>query len=231
MNSTRATGSHPCSRRFQRVPNSPKWSPKMMPTWLCRQDFAKFSLKRHYNVSTVNKAENQSQNFPASIPKVSSVNNVKQEPSSSTQTSESTVLTVNNVEEQKQNSVASIPKASTSNNSDEELACDPKSNCEQKVPPDLDFQLFDEYMMDPEEICSQFEDETLSHDSSTGCPSEDFRFYGYICPEVWNSTKFWGDVGAKDDIEFPITFENRLLDVPLFVLNVWLDRLEAHMNG
>ncbi|GFX55437.1 hypothetical protein TNCV_267251 [Trichonephila clavipes] len=28
---------------------TPTWSPKMMPTWLYRQDFAKFSLKRHYN--------------------------------------------------------------------------------------------------------------------------------------------------------------------------------------
>ncbi|GFW47418.1 uncharacterized protein TNCV_4537081 [Trichonephila clavipes] len=31
---------------------TPKWSPKspkMMPTWLYRQDFAKFSLNRHYN--------------------------------------------------------------------------------------------------------------------------------------------------------------------------------------
>ncbi|GFV69703.1 hypothetical protein TNCV_4508161 [Trichonephila clavipes] len=27
----------------------PTWSPKMMPTWLYRQDFAKFSLNRHYN--------------------------------------------------------------------------------------------------------------------------------------------------------------------------------------
>ncbi|GFS52662.1 hypothetical protein TNCV_45441 [Trichonephila clavipes] len=47
------------SRRFQRVPNSPTWSPmtpkrlptwspKMMPTWLYRQDFAKFSLNRNY---------------------------------------------------------------------------------------------------------------------------------------------------------------------------------------
>ncbi|GFW16097.1 hypothetical protein TNCV_4680891 [Trichonephila clavipes] len=27
----------------------PAWSPKMMPTWLYRQDFAKFSLNRHYN--------------------------------------------------------------------------------------------------------------------------------------------------------------------------------------
>ncbi|GFV01554.1 hypothetical protein TNCV_2961471 [Trichonephila clavipes] len=30
-------------------PKSPNWSPKMMPTWLYRQDFAKFSLNRHYN--------------------------------------------------------------------------------------------------------------------------------------------------------------------------------------
>ncbi|GFU97519.1 glypican-6 [Trichonephila clavipes] len=29
---------------------TPNWSPKMMPTWLYRQDFAKFSLNRHYNV-------------------------------------------------------------------------------------------------------------------------------------------------------------------------------------
>ncbi|GFS49880.1 hypothetical protein TNCV_3676191 [Trichonephila clavipes] len=29
---------------------SPTCSPKMMPTWLYRQDFAKFSLNRHYNV-------------------------------------------------------------------------------------------------------------------------------------------------------------------------------------
>ncbi|GFX09441.1 hypothetical protein TNCV_4698271 [Trichonephila clavipes] len=47
-------------KRFQSVPNSPMtpkwspnwpptWSPKMMPTWLYRQDFAKFSLNRHYN--------------------------------------------------------------------------------------------------------------------------------------------------------------------------------------
>ncbi|GFW03533.1 hypothetical protein TNCV_3020451 [Trichonephila clavipes] len=53
--------------RIQRVPNSPTWSsttpkgspkspnrpptwsPKMVPTWLYRQDFAKFSLNRHYN--------------------------------------------------------------------------------------------------------------------------------------------------------------------------------------
>ncbi|GFU57105.1 hypothetical protein TNCV_1779681 [Trichonephila clavipes] len=27
----------------------PTWSPKMMPTWCYRQDFAKFSLNRHYN--------------------------------------------------------------------------------------------------------------------------------------------------------------------------------------
>ncbi|GFX14630.1 hypothetical protein TNCV_4016281 [Trichonephila clavipes] len=32
-----------------RVPNSSTWSPKMMPTWLYHQDFAKFSLNRHYN--------------------------------------------------------------------------------------------------------------------------------------------------------------------------------------
>ncbi|GFX18951.1 hypothetical protein TNCV_322561 [Trichonephila clavipes] len=48
------------SRRFQRVPNSPmtpkwsqkspNWPPKMKPTGLYRQDFAKFSLNRHYNV-------------------------------------------------------------------------------------------------------------------------------------------------------------------------------------
>ncbi|GFU56537.1 RNase H domain-containing protein [Trichonephila clavipes] len=31
-------------------PNWPlTWSPKMMPTWLYRQDFSKFSLNRHYN--------------------------------------------------------------------------------------------------------------------------------------------------------------------------------------
>ncbi|GFS95158.1 hypothetical protein TNCV_2705041 [Trichonephila clavipes] len=30
---------------------SPNWSPKMMPTWLYRQDFAKFSLNRHYNAA------------------------------------------------------------------------------------------------------------------------------------------------------------------------------------
>ncbi|GFX28994.1 hypothetical protein TNCV_3030371 [Trichonephila clavipes] len=30
---------------------SPNWPPKMMPTWLYRQDFAKFSLNRHYNTS------------------------------------------------------------------------------------------------------------------------------------------------------------------------------------
>ncbi|GFV49808.1 hypothetical protein TNCV_1390901, partial [Trichonephila clavipes] len=28
---------------------APTWSPKIMPTWLYRQDFAKFSLNRHYN--------------------------------------------------------------------------------------------------------------------------------------------------------------------------------------
>ncbi|GFV70931.1 hypothetical protein TNCV_4462261 [Trichonephila clavipes] len=28
---------------------SPTWSPKMMPMWLYRQDFAKLSLNRHYN--------------------------------------------------------------------------------------------------------------------------------------------------------------------------------------
>ncbi|GFX69235.1 hypothetical protein TNCV_3564111 [Trichonephila clavipes] len=27
----------------------PTWSPKMMPTWLNLQDFAKFSSNRHYN--------------------------------------------------------------------------------------------------------------------------------------------------------------------------------------
>ncbi|GFU06788.1 hypothetical protein TNCV_4353471 [Trichonephila clavipes] len=32
-------------------PNSPTWSPKLMPIWLCRQDFAKFSFNRHYNVT------------------------------------------------------------------------------------------------------------------------------------------------------------------------------------
>ncbi|GFV33373.1 hypothetical protein TNCV_4732961 [Trichonephila clavipes] len=44
------------SRRFQWLPNSPTWSPKtpswsskMMLTSLYRQDFAKFSLNRHYN--------------------------------------------------------------------------------------------------------------------------------------------------------------------------------------
>ncbi|GFW24504.1 hypothetical protein TNCV_607451 [Trichonephila clavipes] len=31
----------------------PTWSPKMMPTWLYRQDFAKFSLNRHYNVAFI----------------------------------------------------------------------------------------------------------------------------------------------------------------------------------
>ncbi|GFY41114.1 hypothetical protein TNIN_360661 [Trichonephila inaurata madagascariensis] len=67
------------------------------------------------------------------------------------------------------------------------------------------------------ENSSQLEDETLNNDNSTGCPAENFRFRG--------------NVGTNDDIEIPITFENRLLDVPLFVLNVWLDRLEAHMNG
>ncbi|GFT23665.1 hypothetical protein TNCV_3511321 [Trichonephila clavipes] len=30
-------------------PKSPNWPPKMMPTWLYRQDFAKFSLNRHYS--------------------------------------------------------------------------------------------------------------------------------------------------------------------------------------
>ncbi|GFS61512.1 uncharacterized protein TNCV_4312241 [Trichonephila clavipes] len=30
---------------------SPKWSPEMMPTWLYRQDFTKFSLNRHYDGS------------------------------------------------------------------------------------------------------------------------------------------------------------------------------------
>ncbi|GFV84890.1 hypothetical protein TNCV_4298721 [Trichonephila clavipes] len=30
-------------------PKSPNLLPKMMPTWLYRQDFAKFSLNRHYN--------------------------------------------------------------------------------------------------------------------------------------------------------------------------------------
>ncbi|GFW32318.1 uncharacterized protein TNCV_674771 [Trichonephila clavipes] len=47
------------STTFQKIPegseltnmvaNDAKWSPKMMPTWLYRQDFAKFSLDRHYN--------------------------------------------------------------------------------------------------------------------------------------------------------------------------------------
>ncbi|GFX48819.1 hypothetical protein TNCV_902011 [Trichonephila clavipes] len=33
-----------------KLPNRPPtWSPKMMPTWLYRQDFAKFSFNRHYN--------------------------------------------------------------------------------------------------------------------------------------------------------------------------------------
>ncbi|GFX45491.1 uncharacterized protein TNCV_2740281 [Trichonephila clavipes] len=47
------------SRRFQRVLKSPTWSqnwpPKMMPTWLYRQDFTKFSLNRNYNNGYVNK--------------------------------------------------------------------------------------------------------------------------------------------------------------------------------
>ncbi|GFX24618.1 HTH_48 domain-containing protein [Trichonephila clavipes] len=30
-------------------PKTPNWPPKMMPTWLYRQDFAKFSFNRHYN--------------------------------------------------------------------------------------------------------------------------------------------------------------------------------------
>ncbi|GFX09665.1 hypothetical protein TNCV_2186611 [Trichonephila clavipes] len=30
---------------------TPNLPPKMMPTWLYRQDFAKFSLNRHYNIS------------------------------------------------------------------------------------------------------------------------------------------------------------------------------------
>ncbi|GFT12291.1 hypothetical protein TNCV_4005471 [Trichonephila clavipes] len=35
----------------QKSPNwPPTWSPKMMPTWLYHQDFAKFLLNRHYNV-------------------------------------------------------------------------------------------------------------------------------------------------------------------------------------
>ncbi|GFV72391.1 transposable element Tcb1 transposase [Trichonephila clavipes] len=32
-------------------PKSPNWPPKIMPTWLYRQDFAKFSLNRHYYCS------------------------------------------------------------------------------------------------------------------------------------------------------------------------------------
>ncbi|GFW70041.1 hypothetical protein TNCV_1404941 [Trichonephila clavipes] len=31
------------------VAKSLTWSPKMMPTWLYRQDFTKFPLNRHYN--------------------------------------------------------------------------------------------------------------------------------------------------------------------------------------
>ncbi|GFT60653.1 zinc finger MYM-type protein 1 [Trichonephila clavipes] len=34
-------------------PKSPNWPPKMMPTWLYRQDFTKFSLNRHYNTQVV----------------------------------------------------------------------------------------------------------------------------------------------------------------------------------
>ncbi|GFX12944.1 hypothetical protein TNCV_3659401 [Trichonephila clavipes] len=67
LNVTLVERSTTFSKRFQRVPNSPTWSPmtprwspkspnwpptwspKMMPTWLYRQDFAKLSLKRHYN--------------------------------------------------------------------------------------------------------------------------------------------------------------------------------------
>ncbi|GFY11112.1 uncharacterized protein TNCV_4470981 [Trichonephila clavipes] len=48
-------------RRIQRVSNSPTWSPKsptwspnMMPTWLYRQDFAKFSLNSYYNFTCRN---------------------------------------------------------------------------------------------------------------------------------------------------------------------------------
>ncbi|GFT30851.1 hypothetical protein TNCV_1682401 [Trichonephila clavipes] len=37
----------------------PTRSPKMMPTWLYRQDFAKFSFNRHYN---------QDDAFPPSVP-------------------------------------------------------------------------------------------------------------------------------------------------------------------
>ncbi|GFS91765.1 uncharacterized protein TNCV_2531011 [Trichonephila clavipes] len=45
------------------VPISPTWSSKMMPTWLYRQDFAKFSLTRHYNLS-----RDEEKNFPSAAP-------------------------------------------------------------------------------------------------------------------------------------------------------------------
>ncbi|GFV31887.1 hypothetical protein TNCV_2563901 [Trichonephila clavipes] len=35
----------------------PTWSPKMMSTWLYRQDFAKFSLNRHYNSTWRNQVD------------------------------------------------------------------------------------------------------------------------------------------------------------------------------
>ncbi|GFW75419.1 hypothetical protein TNCV_4190713 [Trichonephila clavipes] len=91
-------------------------------------------------VSTINNAENQNQNFPASIPKVSTVRNVNvnssEEQTSLAQTSKITVSSVNNVKQEPSSSVqTSETTASTSSNSDEALAyppCDPKSNCEQK---------------------------------------------------------------------------------------------------
>ncbi|GFU75248.1 hypothetical protein TNCV_2056911 [Trichonephila clavipes] len=36
---------------------TPTWSPKMMPTWLYRQDFAKFSLNRHYNAHEIHRGQ------------------------------------------------------------------------------------------------------------------------------------------------------------------------------
>ncbi|GFW13538.1 hypothetical protein TNCV_1210041 [Trichonephila clavipes] len=34
------------------IAKSPNWSPKITPTWLYRQDFAKFPLNHHYNVDS-----------------------------------------------------------------------------------------------------------------------------------------------------------------------------------
>ncbi|GFQ87985.1 hypothetical protein TNCT_373601 [Trichonephila clavata] len=184
-----------------------------LPAQLPRRSGRKKTL-----VSNVNNVEQQNHNSPASIPKVSTVNNVKQDETSSAQTSTITVSTVNVTQEPTSSvQTSEVSTLSTSNNGDEELASPAsipkkntgevqllnlkdekellqrilKSNCEQKVPPDWDFESFDEYLIDPEENSSPLGEKTFDNDESAICPPGNvgLKYFGHISEEIWNRNK------------------------------------------